>query len=468
MKEKILVIDDDTDICLLLQKYLTKNGYEVDLAYTGKSALNEISKTDYDLVLCDFRLPDMDGTEALKEIKAKNPATKVIIITGYSDVKTAVQCIKMGASEYVTKPIFHEEILHAIKKALISKSNVEVKSEKENPKATAKSTQKVKQIDAEEFVLGSSAQSKRIEQLTNLLAPTDMSVIIQGESGTGKEFIAKAIHQKSKRSSKPFVAIDCGALPKELAASELFGHIKGSFTGALNNKVGHFEYANGGTIFLDEIGNLSYDNQIKLLRVLQERKVRKIGDNKDFDIDVRILAASNEDLSKAVKDGKFREDLYYRLNEFMVELSPLRERKEDIGIYANHFLNMANSELDKSIEGFEKTTLTKLMNYYWHGNLRELKNVVKRAVLLSPEGQINESALPSEIISPTYDFSVTNNDDDNKITDLKSVAEAAEKKAIIKVLEQVGYNKTKAANVLKIDRKTLYNKMESYDIDLKN
>ncbi len=467
MNEKILVIDDDTDICLLLQKYLTKNGYEVDLAYTGKSALNEISKTDYDLVLCDFRLPDMDGTEALKDIKSKNPATKVIIITGYSDVKTAVQCIKMGASEYVTKPIFHEEILHAIKKALMAKSSGET-VEKESVQSTQKSTTRAKKIDTDEFILGSSAQSKRIEQLTNLLSPTDISVIIQGESGTGKEFVAKAIHQKSKRSSKPFVAIDCGALPKELAASELFGHIKGSFTGALNNKVGHFEYANGGTIFLDEIGNLSYDNQIKLLRVLQERKVRKIGDNKDFDIDVRILAASNEDLAKAVKDGKFREDLYYRLNEFMVELSPLRERKEDISVYANHFLNIANSELEKSITGFEKATLNKLMNYYWHGNLRELKNVVKRAVLLSTEDEINETALPTEIISPTYDFSVANNDEDSKITDLKSVAEAAEKKAILKVLEQVGYNKTKAANVLKIDRKTLYNKMESYNIDLKN
>ena len=466
MKEKILVIDDDTDICMLLKKYLSKNGYEVELAYTGKSALNYIESNEVDLALCDFRLPDMDGTEALKSIKSIRPNTKVIIITGYSDVKTAVQCIKMGAVEYVTKPIFHEEILHAIKKALLTKEDIP--AEKPSAPTKTKSTKKnTPNTINREFVTGTSAQSKRIEQLTNLLAPTDMSVVIQGESGTGKEFIAKSIHQKSKRAEYPFVAIDCGALPKELAASELFGHIKGSFTGAVNNKVGHFEYANGGTIFLDEIGNLSYDNQVKLLRVLQERKVRKIGDNKDFDIDVRIIAASNEDLTAASKEGKFREDLFYRLNEFMVDLSPLRERKEDFEVYAKHFLNIANEELEKSIKGFEKTALYKLKNYYWHGNLRELKNVIKRAVLLSPGEYIEEIALPAEIISPTYDFTPDESDEET-FSDLKSVAEAAERKAIIKVLEQVGYNKTKAANVLQIDRKTLYNKMESYQIDLKN
>tara|TARA_R110002049_G_scaffold218363_1_gene389842 strand:+ start:1836 stop:3233 length:1398 start_codon:yes stop_codon:yes gene_type:complete len=465
MTEKILVIDDDTDICLLLKKYLTKNGYDVELAYTGKSALSIIEDKKIDLVLCDFRLPDMDGTETLKAIKKLKPSTKVIIITGYSDVKTAVQCIKMGASEYVTKPIFHEEILHAIKKALKEKVTTAVS---ESPIETVKAQKNSKKSDDEvEFIQGKSPQAKRIEQLINLLAPTDMSVVIQGESGTGKEFIAKSIHKNSKRSDKPFVAIDCGALPKELAASELFGHIKGSFTGALNNKIGHFEYANGGTIFLDEIGNLSYDNQIKLLRVLQERKVRKIGDNKDFDIDVRILAASNEDLITASKEGTFREDLFYRLNEFMIDLSPLRERKEDIELFANHFLENANEELGKSIDSIEPVALQKLKGYYWHGNLRELKNVIKRGVLLSPGNQLELNALPVEIISPSYDLSPELDEEEN-FTDLKSVADAAEKKAILKVLDQVGYNKTKAANVLQIDRKTLYNKMESYNIDLKS
>jgi two-component system response regulator HydG len=463
MTERILVIDDDTDICLLLKKYLSKNGFEVELAYTGKSALAMIKEKSFSLVLCDFRLPDMDGTETLKAIKEISPSTKVIIITGYSDVKTAVQCIKMGASEYVTKPIFHEEILHAIKKALKApKTSQEVVSEapkKVHKTSSAESSSK--------FIQGKSPQAKRIEQLINLLAPTDMSVVIQGESGTGKEFIAKSIHQNSKRANKPFVAIDCGALPKELAASELFGHIKGSFTGALNNKVGHFEFANGGTIFLDEIGNLSYDNQIKLLRVLQERKVRKIGDNKDFDIDVRILVASNEDLTTASKEGKFREDLFYRLNEFMIELSPLRDRKEDIELFANSFLEQANIDLEKEVKEIEPSALLKLKSYYWHGNLRELKNVIKRGVLLSSGESLELNALPAEIISPTYDLD-PEIDEEETFSDLKSVAEAAEKKAILKVLEQVGYNKTKAANVLQIDRKTLYNKMESYQIDLKS
>ncbi len=464
MTERILVIDDDTDICLLLKKYLSKNGFEVEMAYTGKSALTMIEEEQFDLVLCDFRLPDMDGTETLKAIKQVSPLTKVIIITGYSDVKTAVQCIKMGASEYVTKPIFHEEILHAIKKALKAPNQTQVTTPSQTQKKIQKTTAKSSNSN---FIQGKSPQAKRVEQLIKLLAPTDMSVVIQGESGTGKEFIAKSIHKNSKRSDKPFVAIDCGALPKELAASELFGHIKGSFTGALNNKVGHFEFANGGTIFLDEIGNLSYDNQIKLLRVLQERKVRKIGDNKDFDIDVRILVASNEDLASASKEGKFREDLFYRLNEFMIELSPLRDRKEDIELFAHSFLEQANIDLEKDVKEIEPTTLQKLKSYYWHGNLRELKNVIKRGVLLSSGDTLELNALPAEIISPTYDLD-PELDEEETFTDLKSVAEAAEKKAILKVLEQVGYNKTKAANVLQIDRKTLYNKMESYQIDLKS
>jgi len=307
------------------------------------------------------------------------------------------------------------------------------------------------------------ANAKRMEQVIKLLAPTNMSVIIQGESGTGKEMVANAIHQKSKRSKKPFVAIDCGALPKELAASELFGHIKGSFTGAINNKTGHFQMAEGGTLFLDEIGNLSYDNQIKLLRVLQERKIRKIGDTKDIPIDVRLIAASNEDLEDLAKNGEFREDLFYRLNEFMVDIAPLRERRDDILIFAKHFLNQANEDLDKAIEGFSDATEQILINHKWDGNLRELKNVIKRAVLLSPGNVLEKEALPVELSQPKFQTST----ESDEITDLKSVAERAERKAIIKVLEQTGYNKTKTAKILKIDRKTLYNKLESYNIEFK-
>lgn len=460
MSEKILIVDDEIDICLLLNKFLSKKGYKVEEAYTGKKALSLIEKNDYNLVICDFRLPDMDGTESIKQIKALKPQIKIVIITGYSDVKTAVQCIKLGAFEYVTKPIYPEEILLSVKNALESKnSDTQVNDTESKVKSSFNETQ--------EYLQGISPQSKRLEQIINLLAPTDMSVIIQGESGTGKEFVANSIHSKSKRGKKPFVAIDCGALPKELAGSELFGHIKGSFTGAINNKTGHFEFANGGTIFLDEIGNLTYENQIKLLRVLQERKVKKIGDTKDVKIDVRVIAASNEDLSEAVKKGRFREDLFYRLNEFMIDISPLRERREDVMLFAEHFLNQANDYLGKDIQGFEKDAIDRLTFHYWPGNLRELKNVIKRAVLLCQENKINLQSLPTEITSPSLNDNYYTEEDDSNIADLKSVAELAERKAILKVLEQTGYNKTKAANVLKIDRKTLYNKMESYDINFK-
>lgn len=460
MSEKILIVDDEIDICLLLNKFLSKKGYKVEEAYTGKKALALIEKNDYDLVICDFRLPDMDGTESIKLIKSLKPQLKIVIITGYSDVKTAVQCIKLGAFEYVTKPIYPEEILLSVKKALESRPSEEP-IDHDKPKAK-KSTN-----DPQVYIQGISPQSKRLEQVIGLLAPTDMSVIIQGESGTGKEFVANSIHNKSKRAKKPFVAIDCGALPKELAGSELFGHIKGSFTGAINNKTGHFEMANAGTIFLDEIGNLSYENQIKLLRVLQERKVRKIGDTKDINIDVRVIAASNEDLSEAVKKGRFREDLYYRLNEFMIDIAPLREKREDIMLFGKYFLRQSNEELGKNIEGFEKEAENRLTNHYWPGNLRELKNVVKRAVLLCQDKKISVQNLPMEITNPSLSDTLYTEEEGNNIADLKSVAELAEKKAILKVLEQTGYNKTKAANVLKIDRKTLYNKMESYGIKFK-
>ncbi|MEQ8625275.1 MAG: sigma-54 dependent transcriptional regulator [Vicingaceae bacterium] len=456
MSEKILIVDDEIDIGQLLSKFLDKNGYSTEYASNGKKGLEKAKKTTYDLVLCDFRLPDMDGLEAIQKFKAILPNIKIIIITGYSDIKTAVKCMKSGASEYVTKPIYPEEILMSVKKALNEKDS--------NNNQKKKSTDNtITQTSEKEFISGKSANAKRLEQVIKLLAPTNMSVIIQGESGTGKEMVANAIHQKSERNEKPFVAIDCGALPKELAASELFGHIKGSFTGAINNKTGHFQMAEGGTLFLDEIGNLSYDNQVKLLRVLQERKIRKIGDSKDIPIDVRLIAASNEDLEELTKKGEFREDLFYRINEFMVDIAPLRERREDIMLFANHFLNKANEDLKRSVEGYSEEAEQILINHKWDGNLRELKNVIKRAVLLSPGNMLEKEALPVEISQPKFQATT----ESEEITDLKSVAEKAERKAIIKVLEQTGYNKTKTAKILKIDRKTLYNKLESYNIEFK-
>lgn len=455
MNERILIVDDEIDIGQLLSKFLEKKGYSTAYASSGKKGIEEAKKTNYNLVLCDFRLPDMDGLEAIQKFKAVDRNIKIIIITGYSDIKTAVKCMKSGAVEYVTKPIYPEEILMSVQKALKENTDSNQLKSSSNPPAS-KTSEK-------EFIVGKSANAKKMEQVVKLLAPTNMSVVIQGESGTGKEMVANAIHQKSKRSKMPFVAIDCGALPKELAASELFGHIKGSFTGAINDKTGHFQMAEGGTLFLDEIGNLSYENQIKLLRVLQERKIRKIGDTKDLAIDVRLIAASNDNLEELVKKGEFREDLFYRINEFMVDIVPLRERKEDILIFAKHFLEQANEDLDRQVKDFSEATEQILINHKWDGNLRELKNVIKRAVLLSPENSIEKAALPVEIAQPSFQAESEN----DEIIDLKTVAEKAERKAIIKVLEQTGYNKTKTAKILKIDRKTLYNKLESYNIEFK-
>lgn len=459
---KVLIIDDDKDICLLLQKFLSKKGYEATYETTGHEGINALKKEHYDLVISDYRLPDDDGISILKKIKIINPESAVIIITGYSDVRTAVETLKHGAYDYVTKPLYPDEILVTIEDAISAKKDQQMQREnisKGKPK---------KRSDKKEYIVGKSSQSEIVQKHIDLIAPTDMSVIISGETGSGKEFVANAIHDKSKRKDQPFVAIDCGALPKELAGSELFGHMKGAFTGALADKKGSFELADGGTLFLDEIGNLTYDNQIKLLRVLQERKIKRLGGTKDVAIDVRVIAASNEDLKDLVKQGKFREDIYHRLNEFRIDLSPLRERKSDIMVFAKHFLSIANNQLDKEVEGFDKEVEEKLKNYYWHGNLRELQNVIKRAVLLTSGENISLESLPSEIISPDYIGSSMSNESQTAAdpTDLKAVSENAERNAIISVLEKTGYNKTKAAEVLNIDRKTLYNKLKAYDINI--
>ena len=490
--EKILIIDDNNDICLLLERYLTKQGYKTASVQRGDDGLVLLRKESYELVICDFKLPDIDGLEMLRRIKVMHPTTAVIIITGYSDVRVAVQTVKHGAYDYVTKPLYPDEILYTIKGALERRSQFLEQSK--NPTAAGTASAPKPGIvktppakialapDGKRFIFGRSRAAEQLQKHIDLIAPTDMSVIITGETGTGKEFVANAIHLKSKRADKPFVAIDCGALGKELAGSELFGHIKGSFTGAMSDKAGSFEYANGGTIFLDEIGNLSYDNQIKLLRVLQERKIRRIGSNQDIPVDVRIIVATNEDLRESVRQGKFREDIYHRIAEFEMHLSPLRERKADIMIFAEHFLELANRQLEKEILGFDEEAREKLKEYYWHGNLRELQNVVKRSVLLTQGDYIEADVLPQEIITPQYFTPEETNGASIQISydparpgvpvfsqsaaNLKSVSENAERAAILKVLEKTGYNKTKAAEVLNIDRKTLYNKLKAYDIHL--
>ncbi|WP_276372561.1 sigma-54 dependent transcriptional regulator [Chryseolinea sp. H1M3-3] len=457
---RLLIIDDDKDICTVLSKFLTKNNYEVDVAHRGDEGLKLLRTHDYTLILCDYRLPDFTGVEMLRKIKLLQPSVAVIIITGYSDVRTAVETFRYGANDYVTKPLYPDELLVTIRET-IAKNEKRNSSEVENTPEVRKNKVHAEPLN---YIVGKSVQSQTVQRYIELIAPSDMSVIINGETGTGKEFVAQSIHRYSKRANYPFVAIDCGALPKELAGSELFGHIKGAFTGAVNDKQGSFEVANGGTIFLDEIGNLSYENQIKLLRVIQERRIKRIGATKDIPIDVRIIAATNEDLTKSVKEGRFREDLYHRLNEFKIQLSPLRERKDDILIFANYFLEKANQALHKNVKSFSPEVLTQITNYFWYGNLRELNNVVRRSVLLTVGDEVQSDSLPQEIIQAHSTLILPGDMADDSVGLLKSIAGSAERQAIIDVLEKVNYNKSKAAELLKIDRKTLYNKLKLYNI----
>ncbi len=484
--QKILVIDDDRDMCLLLKRFLSKHGFEVDEANTSKKATELLDETEYNLTLCDFRLDNTDGKTMLVKIKEKYPYMPVIIITGYSDIKTAVEVMKLGAFDYITKPLFPDEIILTIKKALekTEAKAVPAESPAVGPGEERKERKPSGVTVSGEYIFGDTPAFKQILQQIELVGPTTYSVIIYGESGSGKEAIAQEIHKRSKRNDKPFVAIDCGALSKELAGSELFGHEKGAFTGALNQKVGSFEIANGGTIFLDEISNLSYDIQVSLLRVVQERRMRRVGGTKDIELDVRIIIASNEPLWEASKKGKFREDLFHRFNEFSMTIPPLRERKSDIMLFANHFLNLTNKELNKRVKGFSPEVEDIFYKYIWYGNLRELKNVVKRATLLTDGEYIEDRSLPFEIVnfnklsfegspepaattiqaSPSSNHTPAANPGRMVFdeTTLKAASIDAEYEMIIEALKQANFNKSKAAKLLNIDRKTLYNKMKQY------
>ncbi len=480
----ILVIDDDVDICILLNRYLSKNGFTVATAHSGKAALESIINQVPDIVLCDFRLEDMNGSELLEKIKQRNPSLPVIIMTGYSDVRTAVQIMKAGAFDYVTKPLLPEEILLTLKRALSGNENqAEQPRQQQDNSESAKEARRNKKNKGK-YVFGKSAVFKNILEQVQLVAPTNYSVIIYGESGSGKESVANEIHNNSSRSNKPFVAIDCGSLSKELASSELFGHEKGSFTGAVGQKIGSFELANGGTVFLDEIGNLSYDIQVALLRVVQERKMRRVGGVKDIDLDVRIIVASNERLSELCKKGKFREDLYHRFNEFSIEVPPLRHRQDDIMMFADFFLEKTNAELSKNVKGFSEDVIRIFHQYNWPGNLRELNNVIKRSTLLTSGELVEISSLPFEIthfeklnfegeepVLAEMSLPLTGNPataaDPKKNIPLndygmKHASIDAEFELIVEALKKCNYNKSKAAQLLNIDRKTLYNKMKQY------
>ena len=470
--KRILIIDDDMDMCQLLGHFLQRKGFETDTAHTGNKGLAKFNEDKFDVVLCDFRLGDMDGRKVLQKIKEINPQAVVIIITGYSDVKMAVEVMRYGAFDYITKPLIPEEVINVINRGL-NESSSPGESETFKSSNTASPVKKTTISSIEEFLVGASPRSVELYKQVDLVAPTNYSVIIYGESGTGKEVIAMTIHQRSQRKNKPFLTVDCGTLSRELAASELFGHIKGSFTGALADKEGIFEAADGGTLFLDEVTNLPLDVQATLLRVIQERKFKRVGTNKDMSTDVRVIVASNENLQEAYQKGKFREDLYHRFNEFSISIPPLRERKEDIVPFSDFFLKQVCSDLNKKLDGFDEEVMQLFLNYDWPGNLREFRNVIRRAGLLSTSGKITANVLPWEIIGnatkPINEPAGTFNEQTNSfppkqvVTDLKDAASQAEYETIMNVLKQVKFNKTKAAEVLKIDRKTLYNKIRHYE-----
>jgi len=466
MFDKILIIDDDPDMCLLLTKFLTKKGYIIQSAHSGHKGLTKLKEEKFDVVFCDYRLGDMDGKEVLKEIKAQYPETVVLIMTGYSDIKTAVDVMKMGAFDYISKPLIPDEVLNVLNKASQDSGEALPVPQTEQSQR-AKEYSRIDTLKTSiDYLSGESPIAKELYRQVDIVAPTNYSVILFGESGTGKEVIAKTIHERSDRGSKPFIAMDCGTLSRELAGSELFGHVKGSFTGALADKTGHFELANGGTLFLDEVANLFYEIQASLLRVLQEKKFKRVGGTKETDIDVRIIVASNENLQDAFQKGKFREDLYHRLNEFMINLPPLRERKNDIPLFADFFLQKTNAELGKDIKGFDDDVLDAFINYAWPGNLREFRNVIRRATLLTPGSNISLKSLPAEIANaqPRHTGPVALNHDDHfKQADLKNAAVIAEYDTIMRVLKEVNNNKSRAAEVLNIDRKTLYNKIRQYE-----
>ena len=470
MRKKILIIDDDLDLCTLLGRYLSKNGFEIDMAHSGAKGIAKFSEQKFDMVICDYRLGDMEGTKVLTTLRKDNPAVKVLMITGYSDIKTAVEVIKLGAFDYIVKSLIPDEVLSVLNKAILQPELAKPKPGEPLVSATRKGPTKADYHNGE-FMIGNAPATIALYEQINIVAGTNYSVILYGESGTGKEVIAKTIHELSSRKGKPFIAMDCGTLSKELAGSELFGHVKGAFTGALQDKEGHFELADGGTLFLDEVGNLSLDVQATLLRVIQERKFKRVGGNKETNVDVRIIVASNENLQEGYRKGKFREDLYHRFNEFSINLPSLRSRQDDILAFADFFLAKTNTELEKDVIGFEDNVLQTFLQYSWPGNLREFRNVVRRAVLLTPPNQkINISSLPWEInnIEPLHSNnhviipSPVISSSPKKELDLKDAASRAEYETIMAVLQQVNFNKKKAAEVLNIDRKTLYNKIKNF------
>jgi two-component system response regulator HydG len=452
MKEKILVVDDEQSHRTMLKAVLTKEGYDIFEADDGMSAVRSVENEPFDLILMDIRMTDMDGIEAMGQIKKMSPSIPVIMMTAYASVKTAVEALKSGAYDYLTKPLDIDELKILIKKALehyrLQEENVFLKE---------------RLADRFNFsnIIGKSRRMKELFENLSLVAPSDATVLIYGESGTGKELVANAIHQNSPRAQKPFIKVSCAALPETLLESELFGHERGAFTGALSRKAGRFQLADGGTLFLDEVNVMSSTTQVKLLRVLQEREFEPLGSTKTIHVDIRLITATNRELEVEVKEGRFREDLFYRLNVVPIHLPPLRERKEDIPLLADHFFKLYQEKNKKSIKGFLPKTIDTLMRYDWPGNIRELENFIERAILLCRSEYISPKDLPPPLQGEQLE--------EQPIISIPSgmTLEEVEREAIIQTLEENGGNRTQTAQILGISRKTLQNKLKEYGIEEK-
>jgi len=456
--KKILIVEDDLAFGTLIQTWLRKKGFVVERVTSVGAAVRQMGQDGApDLVLSDLRLPDHDGLELLQQLRAEGRQTPFIVMTSYAEVQNAVLAMKSGANDYIAKPFQPDILLEKIREALAAQPvPAAPQAGLSAPAAPAPSAPHGGEEGPEDgvprHIEGRSEASKKLYGLVALVAPTPMSVLILGESGTGKEYVARRIHAQSQRAKGPFVAIDCGAIPRDVAASELFGHVKGAFTGADRDKKGAFELADGGTLFLDEVGNLGYEVQVQLLRALQERRIRPVGSTQETAVDLRLVCATNEDLARRVADGAFREDLYHRINEFSIHMPPLRERGADLFLFADLFVRQANEELGRSVEGFGEKAAARMASYPWPGNLRELSNVVKRAVLMTKGGRISLDVMAQCMEDTTQPAPTALHDEHD------------ERQRIARALTAAGGNKSKAALLLGIDRKTLYNKMRKYGI----
>lgn len=447
----ILIVEDDLTFATMMQTWLRKKGFDVDRVSSVSAAARQLTDTpNFDLILSDLRLPDHDGLFLLEWMRKHNLRIPFIVMTSYAEVQNAVLAMKTGASDYIAKPVQPDILLQKIRDALSTPEPAPT-PQPATPAPEAKAQEPTP--DVPRYIEGKSEASRQLYEYVGLVAPTPMSVLILGASGTGKEYVARRIHELSPRRDKPFFALDCGAIPKEVAASEFFGYVKGTFTGATTDKTGAFVEANGGTLFLDEVGNLSYDVQVQLLRALQERKVRPLGGAHEIDVDIRLVCATNGDLASLMADGQFREDLYHRINEFTIYMPELKDRGTDIFLFADLFIKHANADLGRDVIGIDDKASERIASYAWPGNLRELNNVMRRATLLAKGKHIGLSELERSMAPSTPTEPLALHD------------ELTEQQRIEAALRATGGNKSKAAQLLAVDRKTLYNKMKRYGID---